>query len=93
PIRTELGRHIRQAFIAGPGYQLLSLDYSQIELRVLAHLCRDEALVHAFETGEDVHTVTAQRMFAIGEEKPSKEQRRLAKMLNYAVLYGVTGFG
>ncbi|MBS1716961.1 MAG: DNA polymerase I [Armatimonadetes bacterium] len=91
PIRTELGRGIRKAFRAGAGYRLASLDYSQIELRVLAHMCRDEALVRAFETRQDVHTVTAQQMF--GEGNVTKEQRRLAKMLNYAVLYGVTDFG
>ncbi len=93
PIRTELGRSIRQAFVAAEGYSLLSLDYSQIELRILAHMCGDEALVEAFERREDVHTVTAQKVFNLGDESPSKEQRRLAKMLNYAVLYGVTGFG
>lgn len=93
PIRTELGRSIRQAFTAAEGYSLLSLDYSQIELRILAHMCSDEALVEAFAQRVDVHTVTAQRVFGLASEPPSKEQRRLAKMLNYAVLYGVTGFG
>lgn len=93
PIRTELGRGIRKAFYAAEGYKLLSIDYSQIELRVLAHLCKDEALVRAFTLREDVHTVTAQQTFGLGGETPSKEQRRLAKMLNYAALYGVTDFG
>ncbi|MBI3722129.1 MAG: DNA polymerase I, partial [Fimbriimonas ginsengisoli] len=93
PIRTELGRSIRRAFVAGEGYRLASFDYSQVELRILAHLCRDEALVRAFEEKEDVHTVTARQMFAIGEGEATKEQRRLAKMLNYAVLYGVTDYG
>ncbi|HJP81917.1 MAG TPA: DNA polymerase I [Fimbriimonadaceae bacterium] len=93
PIRTELGRGIRKAFIAEDGYRLLSLDYSQIELRVLAHMCEEPALTEAFESHEDVHTVTAQHMFGLGEEAASKEQRRLAKMLNYAVLYGVSEFG
>jgi DNA polymerase-1 len=93
PIRTELGRGIRKAFVAAPGYRLASLDYSQIELRVLAHMCGDEALVRAFSDREDVHTVTAQRMFGISADLVSKEMRRLAKMLNYAVLYGVTDFG
>ena len=93
PIRTELGRGIRRAFVADTGYELASLDYSQIELRVLAHMCREPALVQAFETGEDVHTVTAKRVFNLGDEAPTKEQRRQAKMLNYAVLYGVTEWG
>ncbi len=93
PMRTELGRSIRKAFVAAPGYELLSLDYSQIELRVLAHMCDEPALVGAFESGEDVHTATARAMFDLDGGEPSKEQRRLAKMLNYAVLYGVSGFG
>lgn len=93
PIRTELGRGIRRAFVADAGYSLASLDYSQIELRVLAHMCHEPALVHAFETGEDVHTVTAKRIFNLGDDAPTKEQRRQAKMLNYAVLYGVTEYG
>jgi DNA polymerase I len=93
PIRTELGRGIRKAFHAAEGFSLASLDYSQIELRVLAHLCGEPALVQAFSSGEDVHSVTAQAMFGLGTEKASKEQRRLAKMLNYAVLYGVSEFG
>jgi len=93
PIRTELGRGIRRAFVADAGYELASLDYSQIELRVLAHMCHEPALVNAFETGEDVHTVTARRIFNLGDAAPTKEQRRQAKMLNYAVLYGVTEYG
>jgi DNA polymerase-1 len=93
PIRTELGRQIRKAFVAAKGYELASFDYSQIELRLLAHLCRDDALVEAFQTRVDVHTVTASLTFGIPVESVSKEQRRLAKMLNYAVLYGVTDFG
>lgn len=93
PIRTELGRGIRKAFYAAPGYSLLSIDYSQIELRVLAHMCGEPALVSAFSNHEDVHTVTAQLMFGLGSGAATKEQRRLAKMLNYAVLYGVSEFG
>lgn len=93
PIRTELGRGIRKAFHAERGYKLASLDYSQIELRVLAHMCGEPALVEAFTQRVDVHTVTAQQMFGLGEQAASKEQRRLAKMLNYAVLYGVSEFG
>jgi DNA polymerase-1 len=93
PIRTELGRGIRRAFIAGEGYEFASLDYSQIELRVLAHMSHEPALMEAFTTGEDVHSVTARSVFHLGAEAPTKEQRRLAKMLNYAVLYGVTEYG
>jgi DNA polymerase-1 len=93
PIRTELGRGIRRAFVAAPGYSFASLDYSQIELRVLAHMCNEPALVDAFQSRVDVHTVTAQQMFGLGEGQATKEQRRLAKMLNYAVLYGVSEFG
>jgi DNA polymerase-1 len=93
PIRTELGRGIRKAFHAPEGYFLASLDYSQIELRILAHMCEEPALVRAFKEREDVHTVTAEQIFQLGEIPPTKEQRRLAKMLNYAVLYGVTEFG
>lgn len=93
PIRTELGRGIRKSFHAKPGSFLASLDYSQIELRILAHMCEEPALVRAFREREDVHTVTAAQIFALGDTPPTKEQRRLAKMLNYAVLYGVTEFG
>jgi len=93
PIRTELGRQIRKAFVAAEGYTLGSFDYSQIELRLLAHLCHDDALVEAFGKHEDVHSVTAALMFGGESGEVSKEQRRYAKMLNYAVLYGVTDFG
>jgi DNA polymerase-1 len=93
PIRTELGRGIRKAFHAADGFVLGSFDYSQIELRVLAHMCGEPALVKAFETGEDVHTVTASQMFAVPESEVTKQQRGYAKLLNYAVLYGVTDFG
>jgi DNA polymerase I len=93
PIRTELGRQIRKAFVAAQGFRLASFDYSQIELRLLAHLCRDEALVEAFAKREDVHAVTAGLMFGASLDGVTKEQRRYAKMLNYAVLYGVTDFG
>lgn len=93
PIRTELGRGIRRAFVADNGFVLGSFDYSQIELRILAHLCGEPALIQAFQEHVDVHTVTAQLMFNLGSEPASKEQRRYAKMLNYAVLYGVTDFG
>ncbi len=93
PIRTELGREIRKAFVAAPGYSLGSFDYSQIELRLLAHYCKDEALIEAFTKRIDVHSVTAGLMFGCKPDEVSKQQRRLAKMLNYAVLYGVTDYG
>lgn len=93
PIRTELGRTIRRAFVAGTGYSLLSLDYSQVELRFLAHECRDETLLKAFEKGIDVHAATASLMWNEPIEEVSPAHRRYAKMLNYAVLYGVTGYG
>lgn len=93
PIRTELGRKIREAFVAAPGFSLLSLDYSQIELRLLAHMCEDSVLVTAFRDRVDVHTVTASLMFHVEQSEVTKSQRRLAKMLNYAVLYGVSEYG
>lgn len=93
PIRTEIGRSIRKAFIAGEGCQLASFDYSQIELRVLAHMCKEPALIDAFAERIDVHRVTASLMFGIGEADVTKPQRNMAKLLNYAVLYGVTEYG
>lgn len=93
PVRTELGRQIRRAFESAPGYELASYDYSQIELRVLAHMSGDPNLVEAFQKREDAHTVTAAIMFKVDEQDVTKEQRNLAKLLNYAVLYGVTDFG
>jgi DNA polymerase-1 len=93
PIRSELGRGIRKAFVADAGYSLASLDYSQIELRILAHLCGEPALVEAFQTGVDVHTATARLMFGLGEAAPSRTQRGHAKTLNFAILYGSTEFG
>lgn len=93
PVRTELGRQIRRAFESAPGFQLASFDYSQIELRVLAHMSHDPNLVSAFQKHEDVHTVTAAIMFKVDESSITKQQRNLAKLLNYAVLYGVTDFG
>ncbi len=93
PIRTELGRQIRKAFVPASGFDLASFDYSQIELRVLAHMCGEPALVEAFSKGEDIHAATASLMFQIPQDGVSKEQRRYAKLLNFAVLYGVTDFG
>lgn len=93
PIRTELGRRIRKAFIPQSGWLLGSFDYSQIELRVLAHLCGEPALVEAFANKEDIHAATAALMFGDDIRSVSKEHRRYAKLLNFAVLYGVTDYG
>lgn len=93
PIRTEVGREIRRAFIADPGYRLLSLDYSQIELRILAHMSGDPMLLRAFEQGEDIHTATAAILFGVAPEQVDREMRRKAKTVNYAVLYGMSDYG
>ena len=92
PIRTELGREIRRAFIADPGHVLISADYSQIELRVLAHLAEDETLIKAFQRGEDIHDQTAQKVFGPDSGLDPHELRRRAKIINYALLYGKTAF-
>jgi DNA polymerase-1 len=92
PIKTELGREIRRAFVAEPGHVLISADYSQIELRVLAHLSGDEALIDAFARGEDIHDRTALKVFGTGSGLGKHALRSRAKMINYAVLYGKTAF-
>ena len=92
PIRTELGRQIRRAFVAAPGNVLISADYSQIELRVLAHLAEEEALIEAFRTGEDIHDRTAMKVFGADSGLDPHELRRRAKIINYALLYGKTAF-
>ncbi len=92
PIRTEIGREIRRAFIAEPGYRLVSADYSQIELRVLAHLSEDETLIAAFARGEDIHDRTALKVFGETSGLSPHELRRRAKIVNYALLYGKTAF-
>ncbi|HET7291600.1 MAG TPA: DNA polymerase I [Vicinamibacteria bacterium] len=92
PIRTSEGRRIREAFVAEPGHVLLSADYSQIELRVLAHLSKDRTLTETFRRGEDVHARTAREVFGALSAVPEDEQRRVAKMINYALLYGKTAF-
>ena len=88
PIRTELGRKIRQAFVPPPGYVLVSADYSQIELRVLAHLSQDPVLLDAFRTGQDIHTRTAMEIFELREEELTREHRTRAKAVNFGVIYG-----
>ena len=92
PIRTELGREIRRAFVAEPGYVLISADYSQIELRVLAHLSGDETLIAAFQRGDDIHDQTALKVFGADSGLSAHELRRRAKIVNYALLYGKTAF-
>jgi len=92
PIRTEIGREIRRAFIAEPGHVLVSADYSQIELRVLAHLSEDETLIAAFARGDDIHDQTAARVFGADSTLDPHELRRRAKIVNYALLYGKTAF-
>jgi DNA polymerase I len=92
PIRTELGRQIRRAFIADPGHVLISADYSQIELRVLAHLAGEEALTEAFRDGLDIHDRTALKVFGPESGLDPHELRRRAKIINYALLYGKTAF-
>jgi len=92
PIRTELGREIRRAFIAEPGHVLISADYSQIELRVLAHLAGDETLIEAFRRGDDIHDQTALKVFGPASGMDKHKLRSTAKMINYALLYGKTAF-
>src|SRR5262245_33486546 len=92
PIRTELGRQIRRAFVAEPGHVLISADYSQIELRVLAHMAGEEALIDAFANGEDIHDRTALKVFGPASGLDKHELRRRAKIVNYALLYGKTAF-
>jgi DNA polymerase-1 len=93
PIRTELGREIRAAFVAAPGCKLLSADYSQIELRILAHLSEDSVLVEAFRRGEDIHSRTAQEVFGVAPFAQTHEHRRVAKVINFGVIYGLSAFG
>jgi DNA polymerase-1 len=89
PIRTDVGKEIRAAFIAPPGSQIVSADYSQIELRVLAHLSHDEQLIDAFKTNEDVHTRTASLIFNVAKQDVTSEMRRRAKTINFGVIYGM----
>ena len=93
PVRTELGRQIRAAFVADPGWTLLSADYSQIELRILAHFSEDPVLVEAFRTGQDIHSRTAQEVFGVGPMAQTPEHRRAAKVINFGIIYGLSPFG
>lgn len=93
PIRTALGNEIRKAFVAESGYKLLSADYSQIELRVVAHLAQDEEMIKIFKAGKDIHNATAAEVLGIKESEVGKEERRMAKVLNFGVIYGMSLHG
>ena len=93
PIRTPQGRRIREAFIAPPGSKIISADYSQIELRIMAHLSGDKGLRHAFDHGHDVHQATAAEVFGVPLEKVTKNERRTAKVINFGLIYGMSAFG
>jgi DNA polymerase I len=92
PIRTQTGREIRKAFVADEGWVLVSADYSQVELRILAHISGDESLIETFRRGDDIHRATASKMFNIAPEDLTAEQRRAAKVINFGVLYGMSSF-
>ena len=93
PVRTEEGRRIRQAFIAPEGYRIVAADYSQIELRIMAHLSGDAGLLRAFNEGQDVHRATASEVFEVGLDQVSGDQRRKAKAINFGLIYGMSAFG
>ena len=93
PVKTALGREIRAAFIAAPGRVFLSADYSQIELRLMAHFSGDPLLMNAYKTGQDIHTLTASEVFGIAPEAMSKETRNRAKAVNFGIVYGISPFG
>ncbi len=93
PIRTSEGRRIREAFIAGPGNVIVSADYSQIELRIMAHISGDEAMLRAFAEGEDIHRATAAEIFGLAPGEVQSEQRRYAKVINFGLIYGMSAFG
>ncbi|MFM0202729.1 DNA polymerase I [Paraburkholderia fungorum] len=93
PVRTGEGRRIREAFIAPPGHKLVSADYSQIELRIMAHISGDESLLRAFSQGEDIHRATAAEIFSVTPLEVSNDQRRVAKVINFGLIYGMSAFG
>ena len=93
PIRTDLGKEIRSAFVAEPGARLISADYSQIELRILAHVSGEPKLREAFERGEDIHTATAAEVLGVDPAKLTSGERSIAKMINFGIVYGISAFG
>ncbi|MCW5593969.1 MAG: DNA polymerase I, partial [Burkholderiales bacterium] len=93
PVRTAEGRRIREAFIAPPGSKIVSADYSQIELRIMAHLSGDKSLIEAFAAGEDIHRHTASEVFGVSGAEVTSEQRRYAKVINFGLIYGMSAFG
>jgi DNA polymerase-1 len=93
PVRTELGREIRSAFVAGDGFRLLSADYSQVELRILAHVSGEPKLREAFARNEDIHAATASEVLGVPQAELTKDQRNVAKMVNFGIIYGISAFG
>jgi DNA polymerase-1 len=93
PIRTELGAQVRKAFISGPGRLLLSVDYSQVELRIVAHMANDQAMIAAFRADQDIHAITAAAIYGVPLHAVTKEQRRRAKGINFGLIYGISAFG
>ncbi|MDB5886764.1 MAG: polymerase, partial [Polaromonas sp.] len=93
PVKTAEGRRVREAFVAPAGSVIASADYSQIELRIMAHISGDEALLHAFTAGLDVHRATAAEVFSVSLDQVSSEQRRYAKVINFGLIYGMSSFG
>jgi DNA polymerase-1 len=93
PIRSDLGRVVRQAFVAMPGHVLLSVDYSQVELRIVAHMADDQAMLAAFRAGQDIHTTTAAAVYGVPLVAVTKDQRRRAKTINFGLIYGMSAFG
>jgi DNA polymerase I len=93
PIRSELGREVRRAFIASPGCKLLSVDYSQVELRIVAHIAQDEAMLATFRAGLDIHAATAAAIYGVPLETVTKDMRRRAKGINFGLIYGISAFG
>lgn len=93
PVRTAEGRRVREAFVAPPGCSLVSADYSQIELRIMAHISGDEALIHAFASGQDIHSATASEIFGVPISEVTSDHRRTAKVINFGLIYGMSAFG
>jgi DNA polymerase-1 len=93
PIRTDAGRQIRRAFVAQPGWKLLAADYSQVELRVMAHISQDESLLAAFRRGDDIHTSTAAAVLGVPADEVDSDMRRIAKSVNFGIMYGQSSFG